>query len=172
MPSLAELAEFLDTTLNIAAVPDYPAAVNGVQLANVGAISRVATAVDFSSETVRGTIDAGANLLIVHHGMFWGGVQPLTGHRHKQLRELITHDVAVYSSHLPLAFLTIAKQIKAGTFKPGVIELGESSRVVMLVLNPTLAQRIPAAARTRIDSLQAQMLAGQLTISLDSLVNR
>jgi len=102
MPSLAELADFLDTTLNIAAVPDYPAAVNGVQLANVGAISRVATAVDFSSETVRGTIDAGANLLIVHHGMFWGGVQPLTGHRHKQLRELITHDVAVYSSHLPL----------------------------------------------------------------------
>ena len=73
---------------------------------------------------------------------------------------------------LPLAFLTIAKQIKAGTFKPGVIELGESSRVVMLVLNPTLAQRIPAAARTRIDSLQARMLAGQLTVSLDSLVNR
>ena len=70
---------------------------------------------------------------------------------------------------LPLAFLTIAKQIKAGTFKPGVIELGESSHVVMLVLNPTLAQRIPAAARTRIDSLQARMLAGQLTISLDSL---
>jgi basic membrane lipoprotein Med (substrate-binding protein (PBP1-ABC) superfamily) len=61
---------------------------------------------------------------------------------------------------------------KAGTFKPGVIELGESSRVVMLVLNPTLAQRIPAAARTRIDSLQARMLAGQLTVSLDSLVNR
>ena len=70
---------------------------------------------------------------------------------------------------LPLAFLTIAKEIQAGTFKPGVIELGESSRVVMLVLNPTLAQRIPPAARTRIDSLQAKMLAGQLTISLDSL---
>jgi basic membrane protein A len=71
---------------------------------------------------------------------------------------------------LPLAFLTIAKQVKAGTFKPGVIELGESSHVVMLVLNPTLAQRIPTAARTRIDSLQARMLAGQLTVSLDSLV--
>ena len=64
---------------------------------------------------------------------------------------------------LPLAFLTIAKQVKAGTFKPGVIELGESSHVVMLVLNPSLAQRIPPAARTRIDSLQAKMLAGQFT---------
>jgi basic membrane protein A len=70
---------------------------------------------------------------------------------------------------LPLAFLTIAKQLKAGTFKPGVIQLGESTHVVMLVLNPSLAQRIPAAARTRIDSLQAKMLAGQLSISLDSL---
>ena len=70
---------------------------------------------------------------------------------------------------LPLAFLTIAKQLKAGTFKPGVIQLGESAHVVMLVLNPSLAQRIPAAARTRIDSLQAKMLAGQLSISLDSL---
>ena len=70
---------------------------------------------------------------------------------------------------LPLAFLTIAKEVKAGTFKPGVIQLGESSHVVMLVLNPALAQRIPSAARTRIDSLQAKMLAGQLTISLDSL---
>ena len=74
---------------------------------------------------------------------------------------------------LPLAFLTVAKQIKAGTFKPGVIELGEASHVVMLVLNPSLTQRIPPAARTRIDSLQAKMLAGQLTISLDtSTVNR
>ena len=70
---------------------------------------------------------------------------------------------------LPLAFLTIAKQLKAGTLKPGVIQLGESSRVVMLVLNPSLAQRIPPAARTRIDSLQAKMVAGQLTVSLDSL---
>jgi basic membrane lipoprotein Med (substrate-binding protein (PBP1-ABC) superfamily) len=74
---------------------------------------------------------------------------------------------------LPLAFLTVAKQVKAGTFKPGVIELGESSHVVMLVLNPSLTQQIPPAARTRIDSLQAKMLSGQLTVSLDtSTTNR
>ena len=70
---------------------------------------------------------------------------------------------------LPLAFLTVAKEVQAGTFKPGVIELGESSRVVMLVLSPSLKQRIPLATRTRIESLQAKMLAGQLTISPDSL---
>jgi basic membrane protein A len=73
---------------------------------------------------------------------------------------------------LPLAFLTIAKQVQAGTFKPRVIELGESSHVVTLVLNPSMAQRIPPTTRARIDSLQAKMLAGQLTIPLDSLANR
>jgi len=102
MPALAEIAEFLDATLSINAIPDYPNAVNGVQLSNLGAIPRIAAAVDFSSETVNDTINAGARLLIVHHGMFWGGVQPLTGHRHQRLRTLLTNDVAVYAAHLPL----------------------------------------------------------------------
>lgn len=66
---------------------------------------------------------------------------------------------------LPLAFLTIAKKVKNGTFKPGVIELGEQAHVVTLVLNPALESRIPAPARARIDSLQAEMLAGRFTVS-------
>ncbi|HEY4131429.1 MAG TPA: Nif3-like dinuclear metal center hexameric protein [Gemmatimonadaceae bacterium] len=102
MPALAEIADFLDQTLDIANIPDYPNAVNGVQLENIGVIERVATAVDFSSETVTGAINVGAKLLIVHHGMFWSGVQPITKHRHQRLWNLITHDVAVYSAHLPL----------------------------------------------------------------------
>ncbi|HEY4217771.1 MAG TPA: Nif3-like dinuclear metal center hexameric protein [Gemmatimonadaceae bacterium] len=102
MPALATLADYLDALLGISAVPDYPGAVNGVQLANMGDIAHVATAVDFSSETVNGAIDAGARLLLVHHGMFWSGVQPFTGVRYQRLWSLVTHDVAVYSAHLPL----------------------------------------------------------------------
>lgn len=67
---------------------------------------------------------------------------------------------------LPLAFLTIAREVKAGTFKPRVLELGEKSHVVTLVLNPTLSYRLPLPARTRIDSLQALMLRGDYTITL------
>jgi dinuclear metal center YbgI/SA1388 family protein len=100
--SLGAIAEFLDSTLEIGAIPDYPNAVNGVQLANIGPIERIATAVDFSSATVRETIAAGAKLLIVHHGMFWGGMQPIIGHRFERLRALVANDVAVYSAHLPL----------------------------------------------------------------------
>lgn len=66
---------------------------------------------------------------------------------------------------LPLAFLTIAREVKAGTFKPGVLELGEKSHVVTLVLNPVVSGKIPTAARERIDSLQALMLRGDYSIS-------
>jgi basic membrane lipoprotein Med (substrate-binding protein (PBP1-ABC) superfamily) len=65
---------------------------------------------------------------------------------------------------LPLAFLTIAKQVKAGTFHAGVVRLGESSRVVTLVLNPALHDRMPRAVLTRIDSLQNAMYAGAFTM--------
>jgi basic membrane protein A and related proteins len=69
---------------------------------------------------------------------------------------------------LPLAFLTIAKEVKAGTFKPGVVQLGEESKVVTLVLNPNLLAKIPTSTRADVDSLQARMLAGQLHVTVDS----
>lgn len=102
MPALASIAEFLDATLDVANIPDYAAAVNGVQLENVGDILHVATAVDFSTASVEGAINVGARLLVVHHGMFWGGVQPITAHRYQRLWLLVSHGVAVYSAHLPL----------------------------------------------------------------------
>src|SRR5262249_44430661 len=65
---------------------------------------------------------------------------------------------------LPLALLTIAKQVKTGTFHPGVIQLGESARVVTLVRNDALRDRVPANALATIDSLQNAMSAGAFTL--------
>ncbi len=96
------IAEYLDRILGTAQVPDYPNAVNGLQVANRAPIRAIAAAVDGSQRTIDGAIAAGANLLIVHHGLFWGGVQPLVGPRYERIRALIAHDVAVYASHLPL----------------------------------------------------------------------
>ena len=100
MPALSDVAAFIDETLNVSGVPDYPNALNGIQVANRGQIQRVAVAVDFSTATIRGAIDAGAQLLLVHHGMFWGGAQTITAHRYERLRLLFDHDIAVYSAHL------------------------------------------------------------------------
>ena len=99
---LDTIAGHLDTLLRTAEVPDYPGALNGVQVEHLGPVRRCAVAVDASLRTIQGTIDAGANLLIVHHGLFWGGVQPLTGPVYDRFAALVRGNCAVYSSHLPL----------------------------------------------------------------------
>lgn len=102
MTDLAAIARHLDALLGAGAIPDYPGALNGVQLANRTPIARIAASVDVSRRVIEGAIRAGANLLIVHHGMFWGGAQPITGVVYERLRLLMENDIAVYASHLPL----------------------------------------------------------------------
>lgn len=99
---LPDIVSYLDTLLEVAITPDYPQAMNGLQLGNAGEVSSVAAAVDFSSAAVDAAIGAGADLLLVHHGMFWGGLEPITGRKFDRLRRLITSGLAVYSAHLPL----------------------------------------------------------------------
>ena len=102
MPTADAIATHLDTVLRVPEIPDYAPALNGLQIDCVGPVRRVAAAVDFSLRTVDGAIAAGAQLLLVHHGMFWGGLQPIRGRRYQQLRRLVTNEVAVYAAHLPL----------------------------------------------------------------------
>jgi dinuclear metal center YbgI/SA1388 family protein len=99
---LAQIVGFLDDILLTSTTPDYPTALNGLQLSNTGIVTKVASAVDFSSQVVKAAIAERANLLIVHHGMFWTGLQPIVGPYYTRLRDLLDADVAVYASHLPL----------------------------------------------------------------------
>lgn len=99
---LEKIVTYLDQLLETSTTPDYPNALNGLQLANKGIVTKVAGAVDFSTKAVDATIRESANLLIVHHGMFWAGLKPLIGNTYRQIRRLLDADVAVYSSHLPL----------------------------------------------------------------------
>jgi dinuclear metal center YbgI/SA1388 family protein len=102
MPTLSVIAAHLDQLLRTREIPDYPPALNGVQLENRGEIVKVAAAVDFSGRVVDQTVAAEANLLLVHHGMFWGGLRPISGHLYDRIAPLVQHDIAVYASHLPL----------------------------------------------------------------------
>lgn len=99
---LSDLVQHLDELLETDRTPDYPNAVNGLQLANGGSVTRIAAAVDFSSLSVASAVREGASLLIVHHGMFWSGLEPVRGVAYERMKQLIASDLAVYSSHLPL----------------------------------------------------------------------
>jgi dinuclear metal center YbgI/SA1388 family protein len=99
---LSRIVEFLDEILLTSTTPDYPTAFNGLQLSNSGSVTKVASAVDFSGQVVKTAIAERADLLLVHHGMFWAGVQPIVGPSYARLKDLLDADVAVYASHLPL----------------------------------------------------------------------
>lgn len=98
----AQVAGFLDAELRVTEIPDYPSALNGLQVANRGMVTRIAAAVDASERAIQRAVGAGCDLLLVHHGLFWDGNQPVTGRRYRKLKLLLDHDVAVYSAHLPL----------------------------------------------------------------------
>ena len=101
MADLSAIVRYLDDELRTSEVPDSDAALNGLQLGNSGSISRVAAAVDFSAATVAAAVRERAQLLLVHHGMFWRA-QRFVGPGYERLREAIAGDLAVYSSHIPL----------------------------------------------------------------------
>jgi dinuclear metal center YbgI/SA1388 family protein len=100
--SLTAIVRHCDRILRTARVGDYDRAVNGLQVENRGRVTRLAAAVDASLATVRLAAGAGADLLIVHHGLFWSPAHPWTGRKYELLRVLLENDLAVYSSHLPL----------------------------------------------------------------------
>jgi dinuclear metal center YbgI/SA1388 family protein len=99
---LESVIGFLDTLLGVEGFPDYKGAVNGLQVAGPGPVRQVAVAVDAAEYTVEAAVESGADLLVVHHGLFWGGAAPVTGRTYRRLSALIRGEVAVYSAHLPL----------------------------------------------------------------------
>ncbi|MBI1841232.1 MAG: Nif3-like dinuclear metal center hexameric protein [Verrucomicrobia bacterium] len=102
-PSLLRaVVRYCDRLLRTGEIEDWDGAVNGLQAENDGRVTRIAAAVDASLATARAAIEAGADLLIVHHGLFWSPTIPWTGKRRDLLQTLLGGNLAVYSSHLPL----------------------------------------------------------------------
>ena len=98
---LQDVVAYLDDYLRVDQTPDYPSALNGLQVEADGPVTQFAVAVD-ASETVIHAVKDWADLLIVHHGLFWGGLRPLTGPLHRKIKTLVESNTALYSVHLPL----------------------------------------------------------------------
>src|SRR5260221_8090269 len=102
MPTLQNVVGWLDRTLRTAEVGDYPNAWNGLQVENSGAVAKIAAAVDACEAVIAEAAASGATLLLVHHGLFWPGVQPVAGAMYRKMKTALSADLAIYSSHLPL----------------------------------------------------------------------
>jgi dinuclear metal center YbgI/SA1388 family protein len=102
MSLLSNVVKYCDERLNIYAIEDAEGAHNGLQFQNSGKIEKIAMAVDASLETIEKAAGISANLLVVHHGLFWGKTAPVTENIYKKYKLLMDHDIAVYSCHLPL----------------------------------------------------------------------
>ncbi len=102
MPALNEIVRYADEFLQIDQAQDWPNALNGLQVENAGEVRKIGAAVDASSRVFAAAADRGIDLLLVHHGLFWPGLQTITGALHRQLAFLFERDLALYSAHLPL----------------------------------------------------------------------
>lgn len=87
---------------------DFPSdiSLNGIQIQNSEPeskqIKKIAFAVDACEETAKKAAEAGADLLFVHHGLFWGGCQTITGSFYKRISTFIKNDLALCAYHIPL----------------------------------------------------------------------
>jgi dinuclear metal center YbgI/SA1388 family protein len=100
--TLAAVSDYCDRILRTRETGDYDGAFNGLQVENQGAVTKIAAAVDASLATLKLAVAARADLMIVHHGLFWNRRQPWTGKNYELARWVIENDLALYSSHLPL----------------------------------------------------------------------
>jgi dinuclear metal center YbgI/SA1388 family protein len=95
-----KLVAYLDEYLAIDAIDDR--SVNGLQVEGRGTVTRLALAVDASLKTIQGAAKLDADMLIVHHGLFWRRDELLTGIMHKRVAALIRAGISLYAAHLPL----------------------------------------------------------------------
>ena len=95
-----KLTAHLDRFLRISEIPD--ASPNGLQVQGAARVKLVACAVDASLQTITAATRAGAQMLIVHHGLWWGKHEQIVGNLHGRVAALIRSDLSLYAAHLPL----------------------------------------------------------------------
>jgi dinuclear metal center YbgI/SA1388 family protein len=94
------LVKWLD---NYLAVHDFQdKSLNGLQVEGADEVQKVAFAVDSSLSTFEQAAQTGADMLVVHHGLFWGQPLAMTGMHKNRVRFLLENNISLYAAHLPL----------------------------------------------------------------------
>lgn len=102
MTTLSEIVDHANDYLRVDEIEDWPNALNGLQIENSGKVTKIGAAVDVSTRVLIAAAKKNIDLLIVHHGLFWPGLQTVTGSLRRQLKIAFENDIALYGVHLPL----------------------------------------------------------------------
>ena len=98
---LEKILSWIDKTLKVSSFDDVSN--NGLQVEAAHEVRTVAFAVDASVRAVEAAAKAGAQLLVVHHGISWGGgIKRLEGGVGNVVRAAMKHNLAIAAYHLPL----------------------------------------------------------------------
>jgi dinuclear metal center YbgI/SA1388 family protein len=101
MPQIRELIAYLDDFLESSAFQDYGP--NGLQVPGADEIDHVVTGVSATAELFERAAALDADLVLCHHGLFWGEpAGPITPALKRRLQLLFDHDLALAAYHLPL----------------------------------------------------------------------
>lgn len=100
MAQLADVVDFLDDWLAIDEIDD--ASLNGLQLQAGETVQRIGIAVDAAAPTIDEAVAGNCQMLLVHHGLFWGGPRALVGPLGDRVRRCFDGGLSVYAAHLPL----------------------------------------------------------------------
>ncbi len=95
-----ELVAYLDGYLRVAEARDYGE--NGLQVEGAAEVGALAFAVDASYAAIELAVRGGAQMLVVHHGLFWGKPLPIVGAHRRRVKALLDGDCSLYGVHLPL----------------------------------------------------------------------
>lgn len=99
---ILQLSRYLDNLLEINSIRDSPHALNGLQIQNRGEIKKIGLAVDLCQATIDLAIEKQCQMLFVHHGAFWSGLQPIRGRHYEKISSMMQADLGLYSAHIPL----------------------------------------------------------------------
>lgn len=101
--NISELSHWLNRRLDIDTYAGMDPSLNGLQVSRSDkTIAKAAFAVDACFESIQRAAVRGADVLIVHHGLFWGKPLAITDAHYKRVKALLDSDTALYAAHIPL----------------------------------------------------------------------
>ncbi len=100
---LQDFSEWFEAELDLPSFVKADASMNGLQVGRKNQeLKLIALAVDACAEAFHRAADAGADAVLVHHGLFWGRQIAITGSHYERVSLLLRNDMALFAAHLPL----------------------------------------------------------------------